>query len=180
MVPEILVPRPACEERNFTHQTYAEWGHQIGRAILHDKNLPETDTPVWMAKTRLASGVRGLQNEQELIDRLVNFGIEVVHPHELDMPQKVALYATRRAVMGLAGSTLHSSIFWPPRAKLVGVGFSNIVDSNNSLADKANNNRVTYVSGEVVAMPRDGKFDLPLKLVNVDELAHAIIRACDT
>jgi capsular polysaccharide biosynthesis protein len=179
MIPEITVPRPACEERNFTHTAYADWGHQLGRALLQDQNLPEEDAPVWMAKTRLRRGIRGLDNEQALIDRLVPRGVQVVHPHEMSMAQKVALYATRRAVMGLAGSTLHTSIFWPPTAKLVGVGFDDRIDSNNALADKANGNRITYVSAAVQPMPRNERFDQPLRLTNVEELAETILQACD-
>ncbi len=179
LIAEITVPRPACEERSFTHSVYADWGHQVGRALLQAQNLPTEDAPVWMAKTKLPRGVRGLDNEQALIDRLVPRGVQVVHPHELNTAQKVALYATRRVVMGLAGSTLHSSIFWPPACKLVGVGFNATVDSNNALADKANGNRITYVSARVRSLPRNERFDQPLELINVEELAESILRACD-
>ena len=154
-IPEIMVPRPAAEEHNFVHQIYAEWCHIVGRGLWQNDNLPTDDTPVWLSKTKLTSGVQGLRNEDELVDHLARHGMEIAHPQELSVKEQVGFYATRRSVAGMVGSALHTSVLWPPRTRMIGVEVNDTIVSNYAITDRANRNRVQYLhaSRRAVAIP---------------------------
>jgi capsular polysaccharide biosynthesis protein len=145
----IQIPRPAAEEHNFVHRSYAEFGHRVGAALLSQRNLPSRTEPVWLSKSRLGQGVQGVLNEEEMFPTLERGGVEIVHPQDLSIADQVSLFATRKAVTGVVGSAFHTSILWPPWTRLVGLAIYDHVNSNYAIADKCNDNRVTYHRADV-------------------------------
>lgn len=174
------IPRPSCEEHNFVHYTFASWGHAVGNALLREQNLPTGDAPIWFAKTEMKHLVQGAVNEAELMHILGREGVEGIDPHKISVKQQVALYRTRRAILGTTSSAFHTSILQPPTARMLAVNLGPKVNSNCGLVDQVNKNRISYFYPEVEKLGRyegDGrKFDFAYKLKDPASVAGQLLK----
>ncbi|PYE29975.1 uncharacterized protein DUF563 [Rhizobium sp. PP-WC-1G-195] len=174
MFKQIEVPRPAYEEHNFVHRVFGEWGNQVGQSMLRDTNLIENPKPVWLSKSRIASGVQGVVNEHELDERLEQCGFDVIHPQTLSVREQVALYATRRNVMGTLSSAFHTTILCKPKAKLVCITAEPSVNSNYPLVDLANGNNITYFQAEAEVISGDSRYLKAFRFLDVDSIVSLL------
>lgn len=170
----ITVPSPAIEEHNFSHRIFGTLCARIGDLMV-PQQPPKNDTPVFLGKARLASGVSKVVNEEELCDCLVNAGVEIVYPETLNMPEKVALFRSRSFVTGLAGSGMHSAVFAPNHDKLA-LTFTPYLLSNQLLLDQASGSTtVTYVA-ESITEPEAPGWQTIYRLVDPVKTAGAFLR----
>jgi hypothetical protein len=144
VIPEIIIPRPAAEEHNFSHNVFGEWGAAVGRAITRDFDLPQIDRPVWLSKTRINAGVQGLDNEAALVEILEQNGVEIIHPQELPLFQQVSLFKTRPIIMGASSSAFHTKIFGAT-AKIVCLNAWQSVNSNFALVDLVSGDPISFL-----------------------------------
>jgi hypothetical protein len=135
IIPEILIPRPAAEEHNFSHKAFGDWGAAVGRAITRNFDLERNDRPAWLSKTRIHAGVQGLNNEAELVEILEQNGVDIIHPQELTLFEQVRIFKTRTLVMGASSSAFHTKL----------LGSTAKINSNYSLIDLASKDNITFL-----------------------------------
>jgi len=148
IVNEILVPRPAAEEHNYTHTAFADWGAAVGQALTRNFDLHQVDRPVWLAKTHLDTGVQGLDNEAELVEILEKEGVDIVHPQDLSLVEQVFLFKTRPLIMGTSSSAFHTKILGAT-AKLVCLNLWPQINSNYALIDSVSSDEITFLRPEI-------------------------------
>lgn len=173
----IIVPRPACAEHFYAHKTYAKWGNAVGQSLLQQRNIFHEKRPVWISKANLMFGVQGLVNETAISDVLAQKGVDVISPETLELPDQVMLYASRSHIMGVVGSAFHSSILWPPRAKLMGLVLYDNISSNYALADLSNPNDITYIKVNVERVASEKLTDSFL-IKNPEETVDQLLNFC--
>jgi hypothetical protein len=173
----VIVPRSSAEENTYVHSVYSKWCNRVGRSLIEGWDIKPNPTPIWFSKTKLTLGTQGLVNEADIVSRLSDKGIEIVHPQELTVANQVKLYATRPVIMGAVGSVFHASALWPPKAKLVCVKTYRDVNSNYAIADLSNRNNVSYLDAELRPADRslDARFTDAIELVNVDDVVDRLL-----
>lgn len=100
---------------------------------------------------RRNSGYRNVINAQEIEDRLVACGFEVVEPEKLTFAEQVALFSSASVVVGATGAAFANLVFCQPTCRLVIMiaelkGTSYYYWQNMA---SACGNRVTYVLGQI-------------------------------
>lgn len=179
-LPRLIIPRPTCQEHNFVYRAFADLGHLVGHNLLRERDIPKSDTPVWLTKLGLPSGVQGLGNEEELLNVLQREGVEIVDPAVMPMPDKVGLFARRPVLMGTTSSAFHTSILYEPGARLVCLNLYPTINSNWVMLDKANENLISYYYSpvETVEGPRaERRFDQEFRLLDPEGTAVELLRA---
>lgn len=67
------------------------------------------DRKVWLSRTKLKYG--RIINERDIVERISEFGFEIVSPERLSLHDQVRLISTSRVVAGFSGSQFFSSFF---------------------------------------------------------------------
>lgn len=83
---------------------------------------PEPTDVVWLSRSRAPRKHGAIRNEEELEEAACEFGLRIVRPEELSVPEQVALMQSSRFVAGLSGSALHNAVFMQDRATLLELG----------------------------------------------------------
>ncbi len=148
-IKKLTVPLPSFSEQNFVHDRYRQLCHHIGANFLYSGD-EERMAPVYLSKTALKSGVGRLTSEKVIEDILGGYGVQIVHPERMSFPEQVKMFSQPRIFSGTVGSSFHTSIFAPPRSKLVALSGFNSINSNSILIDKINQNNSIYL------YPRNG------------------------
>ena len=169
----ITVPSPAIEEHNFSHRVFGTLCARIGDLMVPEHLVPN-DTPVFLSKAILTTGVSRIVNEAELCDHLVRAGVDIVHPETMDMPEKIAMFRSRRVLTGLAGSGLHTGVFAPNRDKLA-LAFSPYLLSNQLLLDQASGGTTTTYMAEATVEPQASDWQTSYRLADPAKVASAFL-----
>ena len=169
----ITVPNPAIEEHNFSHRVFGTLCARIGDLMVPE-HPAQDDTPVFLSKAILAAGVSRIVNEPELCDRLVRAGVDIVHPETMNMPQKIAMFRSRRVLTGLAGSGLHTGVFAPNRDKLA-LAFSSYLLSNQLLLDQASGGTTATYMAESIVEPQTPGWQTTYRLADPVGAAEAFL-----
>ncbi|RVU20578.1 glycosyltransferase family 61 protein [Methylobacterium oryzihabitans] len=141
----VVVPAPALQEEAFAHPVYRDLCLAIGAGCYAPDEVDRDERPAYLAKTRLAGGVRRIDNEDEVVAVLERGGVEIVHPEAMSFSEQVRLFATRRVVLGSVGSALHTAIFAPPGRRVIGLSHAPRINPTFRLVDVLAGNRVAYL-----------------------------------
>ena len=181
-LPRIAVPEPSFEELRSAHMAFARLGHAIGEAAVGRQTTSRNDTPVYLCKSRLKSGVWRIRNEDAVADRLSQLGVDIVFPEKLDLADQIGLFQTRSRVLATVSSGLHTSILAPDCATIIGLNHDDSVVSNYSLIDAVAGNEAHYFYPKNAIVPRggDGMFALNFDLVGTNQVAEALLRVAES
>ena len=180
LIAELVIPGPAFEETGFAYRVFGQFCHHIGDILTDGMPASPGDTPVYMSKSRLPSGVGRIVNEEEFSDRLSRAGFDIVHPETLPLGQQIRLYRDRPQIAGLTGSSLHTSLFSTGRS-IVGLSYVNTLLTSYAMIDLLGGGRGMYVypDGEIDLLPRTENFHLEYRLTDVAGTAEQFIRLCE-
>jgi capsular polysaccharide biosynthesis protein len=145
---ELIVAHPSIVERNLVHNVFGTTMSKIGDRLTKARNpLPYRDT-IYISKSRYTSNPSGISNENAIVEHLERYGIPIVYPETLSLPEQIQLFRSTRCIMGQCGSAFHTAIF----SRLTEFQLLiNIVDkpmsysSNHHLYDAVNGSRSIYV-----------------------------------
>lgn len=132
---DLHVPAPSLRAQAYAHRVFGRLCRDMGDRLLAGRRLQPGGPPVYLSKSRLPTGVNGLIDEAVLEARLAAGGVEIVHPELMTTADKAALFATRPAVLGVAGSGFHLGLFAPPMARQLRLTLGPMVNSGHKLAD---------------------------------------------
>jgi capsular polysaccharide biosynthesis protein len=177
-VRRLIVPHPSFIEQHCAHRAYSELCRRIGEVLL--RNHPPEDgplQPVYLSKAKVKRGVARIANEDELTSALAKQGVQIIFPEEMTFAEQVGLFASKRTIFGLAGSSFHVSAFAPPRSRNVCLTPSGDVNSNIVMIDKLNANDSHYLfpTGMVENMGRDSAFGANFRLERPAEIADGLL-----
>lgn len=156
---KITIPEPSFEENNFVYEIFAKFCNHIGDEIEVSNPASISKIPVYLAKTKINSGVSRIKNEHIICERLKKNGIEIIFPEKLNFRQQVMIFREHPIVLGSMGSALHTGIF-TPKNNIIGISYGNEIWSNQLLFDKANQNNSIYFypKGNIYNIGRDEYF----------------------
>lgn len=138
------IPGPSFVERSHAHAVFGEVMQFLGRPFWSSDCVDREERPVYLSKSRLASGVSRLINEAELERELERRGFDVIYPETLSLPEQVSLFARRRFVAGTAGSALHTSLMSAPGRRILALNIHQHLHANYALFDRLNGNEAFY------------------------------------
>ena len=108
---KVLVPLPAMQAGRRIYGGY-DAPHRWAGAVL---GAGGTDAfagrCVYLSRTRLPGGHRTIAGETALEQRLEREDFAIAHPQEMSLSDQIALFDTARAVVGQAGSAMHTALF---------------------------------------------------------------------
>ncbi|WP_019831274.1 glycosyltransferase family 61 protein [Sphingomonas sp. PR090111-T3T-6A] len=172
---EIVVPAPAFEEGGFVHAVFGAACGRAGQMLTRGRR--NDGPPVFLTKQCLASGVSKVTNEAEMCEHLSAAGVQIVAPETLSVSEQIRLFADRDAVLGMAGSAMHTAVFAPGRQKIeLHTGRARL--SNQALIDAANGGRTTALwpaQGIEAAQPEAG-FGAAYRLSDPVAVARELLR----
>ena len=169
----ITVPSPAIEEHNFSHRVFGSLCARIGDVLVPEPT-PTNDTPVFLSKSVLTSGVSKIVNEKEFLDHLMREGVEIVNPETMSMREKIAMFRSRSLVTGLAGSGLHTGVFTPNRDRLALNTVPTLL-TNQMLLDQVSGCTTTTYMAESILMPETANWQNSYQLVDPRGTAEAFL-----
>ncbi len=173
----LVIPGSSFQEQHHIHRVHAELGHRIGNKILENRTFQDGLPPVYLTKSGLAEGVGRIVNEPELEVELRAAGMEIVHPERLSLREQVAMFVERPFIVGTTGSAFHTSLFQPPRARLVLLSPIPGPNSNFLLIDAANRNDATYLYASDTKVVKDAKrFLTSFHLPQAEAVARELVR----
>ena len=177
----VVVPAPSFEETSFAHRLHGRLGAAIADRLLGPVRPDRNERPVYLPKTRVAHGVWRIENEIELVGHLERRGVGIVHPEELAFADQIRLFETHDTVVSTVSSALHTSLFARAPSRIIGLGWSRMVMSNQLLVDRIKGTRATYVhprSGLTRVAGSDA-FQLHLRLKDPRATAEDLLRLVD-
>ena len=173
----VIVPQTSLGEQTHGYYCFRALCHRISMMIGGGNERVER-TPVYLSKTKLAGGVGRIRNEFELEAALHKSGVEILYPELLTISEQIALFAQPRVIMGTTGSAFHSSIFSPPRSKIICLNQIHNVNSNFAIIDRLNGNTSEYYYQKNTTVTNDSasgfltEFVLPDPNAAASDLLH--------
>ena len=174
----LIVPKPAFQEQRCASRAYNYVADRIGTALCGER-LIERRRPVYLSKTGLQTGVWRFVNEAELQARLVDAGIEVVHPETLPVADQIDIFRQRRVVIGTTGSQFHTCALAPAGGRNLCLGNSNTVVSNFQLIDalRGRSSRYLYPEGDLTAVRTSAQFLSEFEIADPSRVAAELLEA---
>ena len=155
-VAQVTVAEPAFQPQSHAYRVFGRLCRRLGEQLVGGRGLRPDPQPVYLSKTRLQSGIRRFANEPELVEELERQGVEIAYPERMSFADQVAIFHTRRAILGTTGSALHVSLFAPPGARIVALNEAPRLNTNFLLTDAVSGADAQYwrqAGMEVVESP---------------------------
>jgi hypothetical protein len=140
----LIVPEPAFRAQVEAHAVFGTLCREIG-AGFHDPAETDADHRLlYLSKSRLATGIARIANEDDLVAELDRRGVEIAYPERLSFGEQVRLLSRRRLILGSTGSAFHTTIFAAPGRRVLGLNWMPAVNSNFALIDRLAGNTARY------------------------------------
>ncbi len=140
----IEVPGLAFEENSHIHRTYQDLMNWLGSVLVSTPVKQCPDRMIYFTKHHLQSGIRRIEQEEELTHHLAAHGVEIVPPESLTLVEQIRLWKEGGVFMGFSGSSLHTGIFHQ-KNRILSLCHTDEAPSNQVLIDKATNTRGLYL-----------------------------------
>ncbi len=171
----VIVPEPALYEQHSIWTHHAAAMAAIGRAI---PSLPSpSPKKVYLSKSRLISGVNGLEGESFIDLKMRQAGFEVIHPEHLGLAEQVNLFRKAELIVGTAGSAFHTLALTPhTQARRLVLTLEHFLNTNFLLIDRACGGTSDYFTIKDELFPSESeRFAMNHVIKNANHLADRII-----
>ncbi len=145
IIPRIAVPEALFVENSAAHPQMASFCLRLAERIAGPDPGERSGQPLFLSKRALTSGVRTIENEAALADRLADAGVVVVSPETLSLAEQIALWRRHAIVAGFEGSALHGALFVRDR-KLLTLSPGALAPSNQVLIDAICGHQALYLN----------------------------------
>jgi hypothetical protein len=175
IVETLVVPRTSFQEQYAGHVVYGQLCREISERLCPSASLTSDDRPIYYSKSQLTSAVGVIVNESEIDDVMRSEGVEVVYPERLSFLEQIKLMASRKNIMGSAGSFLHTSLFCPGRS-ITCLNVSLQINSNFLIIDQLSENFSTYHHPEdIQVLDKKERFLTARYLPNAKDRAYELL-----
>jgi capsular polysaccharide biosynthesis protein len=171
-----IVPAPSFQEEGFAHTVFRDLCREIGAGCYAPDDVDADERPAYLAKTRLAGGVRRFANEEAVTEILAREGVEILHPEAMSFSDQVRLFARRQVVAGSLGSALHTALFAPSGRRVVALSPGPGINPTFLLVDALCGNAVAYLHQPGTAEAEPGAFGSQQALTDPRAAAEGLLR----
>ncbi|MEH3146506.1 MAG: glycosyltransferase family 61 protein [Methylobacterium frigidaeris] len=140
----LIVPAPSFLAQVEAHIVFADLCRRIGAGFYDPAEADADERPLYLSKSRLATGIARIANEDDLVGELDRRGVEIAYPERLAFGEQVRLLSRRRLILGSTGSAFHTTIFAAPGRRLIGLNWMPAVNANFGLVDRLAGNAARY------------------------------------
>ena len=187
----LVTPRPAIQQQAFAYACFRDLCLEIGARVRGERldrgplgALKRTladgrsDTPLYVSKRWLTSGVRRIENDGEIEGVLHAAGFNILYPELVPFAEQLGHFAARKVIVGTVGSALHSVIFGRPPTRLLAISPDPQVNANFRLIDQLSGARTEYLLAEAGCTPLGpgGAFGSSYRFERPREVAAEILR----
>jgi capsular polysaccharide biosynthesis protein len=176
----LIIPHPAFQEQHFAHRVFGQLCRNIGDNLLKNIDTPIElhDTPVYLSKTGLSSGVGRFANEDTVVQILQSAGLEIQYPERLTPAEQISIFRDRKIILGPLGSAFHNSIFCATQANIICIAPSSHPNSNFMMLDCLAGINAQYFCdpGTSVDGEPDGKFLTSLRFSDPKSIAEDLLK----
>lgn len=171
----VIVPEPALYEQHSIGTHYATAMAAIGR------NIPFLPSPapkkVYLSKSRLNSGVNGLDGEYFIDLKMRQAGFDIVHPESLGLAEQVNIFRRAELIVGTAGSAFHTLALTPhTQARRIVLTLEHFLNTNFLLIDRACGGTSDYFTiKDALSSSESERFAVNHVIKNANHLADRII-----
>lgn len=171
----VVVPEPSFYEQ------HSVWTHHATALSAIGRNVAPVATSVpkkvYLSKSRLHSGVTGLDGEAFIDLRMRQAGFAVVHPESLGLAEQVNLFRKAELIVGTAGSAFHTLALVPhTSARRVVLTLNEFLNSNFLLLDRVSGGQAEYFSlKDDLILAESEHFSTIYAIRNANHLADRII-----
>jgi hypothetical protein len=111
------------EYRDMFFGSFERLAYDEVRASALARSTRPAAAKVFISRLQLtrAGGKRGLTNEIELSEQLVNLGFSVVEPDQLAVEEQIATFGNAEQIIGLGGAGLFGTVFCRPGIRLLDI-----------------------------------------------------------
>jgi capsular polysaccharide biosynthesis protein len=172
---QVILPEPAFRENFGAYETLVPCARRIGERIIGAVGTP-SDVPLYISKSRMQGGLRGIANETELEETLAERGVVIFHPEQHSFEEQLKVLARHRVVIGSVGSAFHSLIFLSGPRRIVGINQIEALNSNFLILDEAAGHDATYVYATAIEeIGKDSRFQRAFHLSSAREIALELL-----
>jgi hypothetical protein len=171
----VVVPEPALCEQHSIWTDYAIPMSAIGRSVA--PAAASVPKKVYLSKSRLHSGVTGMDGEAFIDLKMRQAGFAVIHPETLGLAEQVNLFRRAELIVGTAGSAFHTLALVPHMsARRVILTLDDLLNSNFLLLDRVCGGHSEYLSIKDDLTPSESAaFSTRYAIRNANHLADRII-----
>ena len=147
----------------------------IGRSVA--PAAASVPKKVYLSKSRLHSGVTGMDGEAFIDLKMRQAGFAVIHPETLGLAEQVNLFRRAELIVGTAGSAFHTLALVPHMsARRVILTLDDLLNSNFLLLDRVCGGHAEYFSIKDDLTPSESAaFSTRYAIRNANHLADRII-----
>jgi len=116
-VSRLVYPAPITNPLATKSLRSMRWLERYGRSVARSRDEGAQD-PVKLYVSRAGYFRRRLTNEEEVVERVVARGYQVVSPERLPFDEQVSLFTRASHVVGPMGAGVTNLVFSPPRVRL--------------------------------------------------------------
>ncbi|KXV21350.1 glycosyltransferase family 61 protein [Gluconobacter japonicus] len=109
LVRNLLIPEASFQINGFCSKTFADFTQWMGDRIPTQVDIE--DSPYFLTKKELQSGVINFTNENELCSHLEDLNFRIVSTENLSFTEQISLFKSKSGTCGMLGSNIHTSIF---------------------------------------------------------------------
>ena len=172
---KVVVPEASFCELHSVWTHYATALSAIGRNVAPvESSVPKK---VYLSKSRLHSGVNGVDGEAFVDLKMKQAGFAVVHPESLRLAEQVNIFRRAELIAGTAGSAFHTLALVPhTSARRVILTLEPFLNSNFLLLDRVCGGRSEYftIQNELIRSQSEN-FSMTHVIKNANRLADRII-----
>lgn len=172
--PQITVPAMSFIENHSISHSHIAMLREVAKSEAQTQ-FDVSETPVYVSKQNVSSGVRSILNEDELTSCLRQLGFEVASPETLPFRRQLAFWRQHRNVVGFASSAFHVSALFQNK-QLCTISHDAYASTNQMLLDAASGNQNIHlcVVGGLVSRGPNQYFSDTVEIRDPAELAFNI------
>lgn len=178
-IKQLVVPQASVIEQCRVSPVYAASVGRIGYTFKDTGRFIAAN--YYLSKSRLGSGVAGLEDEEMVELAFARRGFEIVHPETLSIADQVSLFRNATTIAGTVSSAFHTMALTPyAGGRRILFDYNTMPNSNFALLDHGRAGQSEYfsMSDSVHVASREG-FNVWYAAKDVRELANAMASVAD-
>ena len=108
---QVLCPYPAIQLARRVYGCCDGPHRLVGEILGRVGPTRNFSRPIYLSRSGLGAGHRGLEGEELLESQLAQAGYEIIHPETMPFVRQVALFQSGVPIVGAIGSAFHSLLF---------------------------------------------------------------------
>lgn len=118
LIDELVVPEPSFQLDSHAYRAYRRVCESVADSVGAG-GCKVSDRPVYLSRSKLASGVTRYLGEDIIEAHLAANGVRIVHPQEISFEDQIRTINQHSTIIGIAGSAMHNVVFSVNRPRVI-------------------------------------------------------------